>query len=1126
MHLSRALFLSLFLLLTGLSLSAGIESTGRVDVYGDGDGIVLTVLDSSPGVHASFQNWGKAETMKQRLVADIALSDSSWTTGNFKFKPSKDGTVLLQFKGPWVKAENGIEKRYVLFDSISVEGASIEDGSFEEGKGWQIPEGGLVKNKNISFSGENCVKVWHNDAANRRIQVKKDVPVTVSFACRAYSPELEKQNFMMLDISKDANMGFKDEVAGDGKGGWSDQGAENDFSIFDVSRRFFGPVPFKIVNPAENGGRSILTFSSPNISPEVKLKKVTLDAAGFKATTIYLLHTSCFASSKAEEPVGTVSVKVKGESAPREFQVLNKRDIADWWNPSGILENGSVVYAKNNEQSRVGVFLSSFKISETPVEVENVSFSVTGSAIWILAGATLSDGYYKLPPPDIFTVAESKGWKKPDMADVRVKSGTALDASQLVSRAPVGTYGRVIINKNGRFAFEKKPDEELRFFSCSFGDVELMRYKTKEEMRDFAETIYRQGYNMVRSHFLDHYLMSGGGDDLQFNMNHLDLFEYFIACLKERGIYLYFDAVTSWGAFKKGSGWGAKSTMNLKRDVMVLPEAREHWRAGVTKLLTHENPYTKTKLADDPVIAVMLFYNELEFYSFGSGDRNSGMRPELVGEWRKWLKTHYKNDIAALNKYWGNSNFNNFDEIPLFEGSVQWQTSPQATDAGLFMIYIENDVYKFFNETVRKAGYTGPVSLWDMCKLYRNDAARAEVPVISMHNYHAHPQGPWIKKGETISQDSSFANSAGYWRDTASTRFADRPFFVAEYGHVFWNATRYEEGLVFSAYSALQNFSGLMVHSSPVTLTVRNPVVPFDCGSDPIARANQVVTAFAFLRGDVAESKRYIELRFDDKFLTENGNLNRAPGAENMLSLICGFGIWYDNPSMLNLGGRPKPIAVIDAAGGAKVSMTQNTMDVLGSESTGRQRVSSLVSTLKEKGLLPKDNKSNPDKGIFQSDTGEILMDSSKHTMTVISPRLEGIASDKTEAHSLKNLSSVKSDVPASVTLISIDGKKLDESSRMLLVYATNALNDGMVLSGDMTALVNIGKGPAVMQTGMLELEILNTAAPALKVWALGFDGTQRELLPSEHSDGKLKVKFDTAKLKNGPTVFFEITAK
>ena len=57
-----------------------------------------------------------------------------------------------------------------------------------------------------------------------------------------------------LDLRAALNFGFADEVAGDGKGGWSDQGAENDLRQLPTGRLTCDNVSFEVVNPAANGG--------------------------------------------------------------------------------------------------------------------------------------------------------------------------------------------------------------------------------------------------------------------------------------------------------------------------------------------------------------------------------------------------------------------------------------------------------------------------------------------------------------------------------------------------------------------------------------------------------------------------------------------------------------------------------------------------------------------------------------------------------------------------------------------------------------------------------------------------------------------------------------------------------
>ena len=55
-------------------------------------------------------------------------------------------------------------------------------------------------------------------------------------------------------------MGFKDEKANDGKGGWSDQGAGNDAANFKYNQKEFAGIPFHITDPGRNEGKSVLVL--------------------------------------------------------------------------------------------------------------------------------------------------------------------------------------------------------------------------------------------------------------------------------------------------------------------------------------------------------------------------------------------------------------------------------------------------------------------------------------------------------------------------------------------------------------------------------------------------------------------------------------------------------------------------------------------------------------------------------------------------------------------------------------------------------------------------------------------------------------------------------------------------
>ena len=60
---------------------------------------------------------------------------------------------------------------------------------------------------------------------NRRLCV---LLATLACVCLAPAAGTTGETAMYVDLSKVANMGFLDETADDGKGGWTDQGG-NDF---------------------------------------------------------------------------------------------------------------------------------------------------------------------------------------------------------------------------------------------------------------------------------------------------------------------------------------------------------------------------------------------------------------------------------------------------------------------------------------------------------------------------------------------------------------------------------------------------------------------------------------------------------------------------------------------------------------------------------------------------------------------------------------------------------------------------------------------------------------------------------------------------------------------------------
>jgi len=91
-------------------------------------------------------------------------------------------------------------------------------------------------------------------------------------------------------------------------------------------------------------------------------------------------------------------------------------------------------------------------------------------------------------------------------------------------------------------------------------------------------------------------------------------------------------------------------------------------------------------------------------------------------------------------------------------------------------------------------------------------------------------------------------------------------------------------------------------------------------------------------------------------------------------------------------------------------------------------------------------------------------------------------------------------------------------------VVSTNALNSGATYgNAERSILIGNGTLPVLMQTGSFSISAKLNSPESFKVWALGFDGARRELVPSKAEGGRLTISLDSSKLKDGPTPFFEI---
>jgi len=168
----------------------------------------------------------------------------------------------------------------------------------------------------------------------------------------------KESKYHPIDIRNQANMGCRDDIPHDGKGGGFDQ-AQNDFREFPVDQKYFAGATFDIIDPAKNGGKSCLVLKSghtPTMPAEVTGIQVNQ-----KATAICAL----IALSWGPLPPGGEAGKIvlhfdDGTTAmlPIQYGI----HVTDWWNGPELLKNAKPGWVGANPvQSPIVVYKPRWK---------------------------------------------------------------------------------------------------------------------------------------------------------------------------------------------------------------------------------------------------------------------------------------------------------------------------------------------------------------------------------------------------------------------------------------------------------------------------------------------------------------------------------------------------------------------------------------------------------------------------------------------------------------------------------------------------------------------------------------------------------------------------------------------
>ncbi|MDO9050439.1 MAG: hypothetical protein Q7U70_02985 [Methylotenera sp.] len=729
-----------------------------------------------------------------------------------------------------------------------------------------------------------------------------------------------------------------------------------------------------------------------------------------------------------------------------------------------------------------------------------------------------------------------------------IEPGSVLDFSTL-SSSPQPIKSRLIVNQLGHFSTQDNPQKNIRFLMGSLGFSISTGGFPDHAMADlYARQFRMHGYNMARLDFIEDTLMHGRAADFDFNPEQLDRLHYLLFALKREGIYYMLNGLSSGNAAYGNIKERWINQRKAKQGVYYDIDQQGHWKKLMDKLFVTINPYTGTSTLNDPALAGIILVNEGGLAFTNRNGVIDALRPQFAD----WLKKNY-GTTAALSKAWKGelSSSESLENSSVLFPKPDASVGIRMADTQQFFVDLENKTADWMTQYLRRLGYQGMITAYNNWLSPAAHVSRGKFDWVDMHNYFSEPTND-TQTGSVMRQDSLLTGGAAYIRELAVGKHIGKAFSVSEFGQIFWNKYRRENGLAFPAYAAFQGWDVISQHAHAIKLSYesgkphKDIVGPFNVGLDPVVRAGETLAALLYVRGDVAPARNLVGIKVMPKFVfKDNAHLGNIPGDISRLSLLTGVGLDWQGRSENKYHAQVTPddtnitllgkLSVKNDAGQTAVAkvdgMARAYAGNFGSKVSKinfvvNDKWAGRVDSLRKNGFLGKENITDPKEGVYQTDTGQVVMDSQRRRLTVITPNTEAVVFDSPESIVLDNFTVEQADGPALVSVSSMDGQPLQASKHMLVILATDARNSGMRFADAAeTTLLDLGKKPVLIKTVKIKLKLKNQNAAKLKVFSNTLRGKRGDVISLTHDADSISFVLDTAKLSHGPTTYFEITS-
>ena len=586
-----------------------------------------------------------------------------------------------------------------------------------------------------------------------------------------------------------------------------------------------------------------------------------------------------------------------------------------------------------------------------------------------------------------------------------------------------------------------------------------------------ADRLAQTGVNFVRFHQLDTewatpnlYRLTAGKPlrtTRVLNPDSLERLDYWIKCLKERGIYSCVD-MTTYRKFKTGDGVKFADLMgdNVKAYAHFDPVMIDLQKEFCTNFWNHVNPYTGLAYRDDPFFFACIISNENEM--FKSLDKRKDFEPipyyedMFVEMFRKWVKeTGVDYDFSTYKRY-------------------DHKDSVQCA----FRLYLEKTYAESMKAHLRSLGVKVPIcdTNWTTC----GGLVKAQETMDFQDGHCYFYDWRWDEWEKSTANRHLLDQAESPLKGQCTNVIHGQPMIMTEWDTPWSNSYRAEGPIWFPAMAALQGWSAMSIHTYAYS-TYLNETMPI--GKE--ACSNTI------------------------------GSVPYREGIFSVWNDPAKFGLFYHGALMLRRGDVSRAKKTV----GGKIDPANywEMVNKLAGTAMETHKVVSVLDTTDTTGLDEIHDASyaypREDPNIIMSDTGEIWRNKKLCIGAIDTPRTKvaygmlngtGRATQKPVDHKVKlNGLTVECQTDFGVVAMSsLTDEPLEKSDSILLTTVGRARNSHMEFDGE--KLISYGTTPIQMEVIDAVIE-LKTEIPTLRVWGVNSDGFYSGRVPTIYENGVLK---------------------